>query len=546
MAIDNLAYRLNQITTSVCDRYNSGKGKDDPARVRRRLVVRGFNLIRETAAVWEMLKRPDRDPPVSERSSWKLPVSVAYWFLVILGSNAKGIRDLEEDDSAVLHQMRQDIKKRTDFENLRSLAARKMTWAEWQACNDQVNISPILDELISNADLLCITPAQSEQPNTSYPHYKYNLANGILIDEAANMTRADYACVAGNCLLPCIMGGDAKQLKPLVMTGNEKDELGYFRHRLAADGAISPLLFFQATGIPVYRLTQQLRMARGLFDWVAEEVYPELPLSYAAHCDVLLPQYKNGRALEERVQARFPDVRWTGDPKLSPLFLHCEGSHVYVDRATGSKLCPVQVKAGLDFAVDLVTHTQIVPKDIALLCPYAANMHLATRLLNKEPYAALTGIPPPSTVDAYQGQERDIVICVLGTAFPYPGPGFTTDENRLNVLMTRQRCGLVLVGEINMGAGERAESKGKGKGKRGKKGTIRVWGVDREWRWVSAGLLCGIYKRLRGEGRVMRVGVKLEKEEGKKEGEKGEGEKEEEDTGAKEVLGKRKVELMTV
>ncbi|KAK3897453.1 hypothetical protein C8A05DRAFT_19785, partial [Staphylotrichum tortipilum] len=325
-------------------------------------------------------------------SAWKLPLSVAYWFLVILGSKAAGIRDLDEEDSAVLLQMRRDIEKRADFENLRALARGNMTWVEWKACNDQVKIQPILDQIIYNPDFLCTTPSRSEQAKTPYPDYKYKLASGIFIDEAANMDRADYACVAGNRLLPCIMGGNPHQLKPLVMTGNEKDELDYFRHRLAADGAILPMLFFQARGFPVYRLTQQLRMAKGLFDWAAE-VYPELPLNYAAHC---------------------------------------EGSRVYVNRATGSKLCSVQVRAALDFAVDLVAHTEIAARDVVILCPHAANVALAGRLMWKPRYAALLGMPPASTVDAYQGRESDIVICVLGTAIPCPGPGFTTDENGPN------------------------------------------------------------------------------------------------------------------
>lgn len=30
------------------------------------------------------------------------------------------------------------------------------------------------------------------------------------------------------------------------------------------------------------------------------------------------------------------------------------------------------------------------------------------------------------------------------------GPGFTTNKQRLNVLLTRSRCGLVMVGDINV------------------------------------------------------------------------------------------------
>lgn len=51
---------------------------------------------------------------------------------------------------------------------------------------------------------------------------------------------------------------------------------------------------------------------------------------------------------------------------------------------------------------------------------------------------------PPTTVDSFQGQENDVVVVVMGTASPKPGPGFTSDSQRLNVMLTRQQCGLVI------------------------------------------------------------------------------------------------------
>ena len=63
----------------------------------------------------------------------------------------------------------------------------------------------------------------------------------------------------------------------------------------------------------------------------------------------------------------------------------------------------------------------------------------------------LRGMGSPSTVDSFQGQENDIIV-VMGTSLPQFGPGFTTDPHRLNVLLTRQRCGLVVVGDIDIRA----------------------------------------------------------------------------------------------
>lgn len=54
-------------------------------------------------------------------------------------------------------------------------------------------------------------------------------------------------------------------------------------------------------------------------------------------------------------------------------------------------------------------------------------------------------MPAASTIGSFQGQENDIVIVVMSTATP-GGPGFTSDPQRLNVMLTRQKCGLVIVG----------------------------------------------------------------------------------------------------
>lgn len=63
------------------------------------------------------------------------------------------------------------------------------------------------------------------------------------------MHRGDLYCVWGNCLLPCLVAGDEKQLAPTIMTSSrEKDASGNLRNRHVADGKNSPLQFFKATG----------------------------------------------------------------------------------------------------------------------------------------------------------------------------------------------------------------------------------------------------------------------------------------------------------
>ncbi|KAI1094478.1 AAA domain-containing protein [Rostrohypoxylon terebratum] len=100
------------------------------------------------------------------------------------------------------------------------------------------------------------------------------------------------------------------------------------------------------------------------------------------------------------------------------------------------------------FLMDLVRTTDIKASQTIVLSPYAGNVDLLRRLLKRDRYVtSLAGIGEPSTIDGYQGQERQIVVVVMGTDRGI-GPGFTADRQRLNVLLTRQKCGLVIVGDI--------------------------------------------------------------------------------------------------
>lgn len=85
---------------------------------------------------------------------------------------------------------------------------------------------------------------------------------------------------------------------------------------------------------------------------------------------------------------------------------------------------------------------------ITPIAPYTANADEMTAALKKPAYAAFRGMPAPATIDSFQGHENDIVFVVMGTTGPTPGPGFTADAKRLNVMLTRHRCGLVIVGDL--------------------------------------------------------------------------------------------------
>lgn len=520
VAVDNLAERLDKVDLYVCDRHN-GINSENP--IRRQVVVRGHRMETEYRAFTRLLIVPtDGDnaalgPKVKGTSKWKLHLSLTFWLLVLLGSHAKGVRPLPEGDSTSLHRLRDKINDDHELKSLRQVAAGTISWGEYEkgtvVSADKINA--LYEDIVSAADFLCTTPAATTNVHQFY-EWKEHVARGVVVDEAVNMNRCDLADVWGNTLLPCLLGGDTRQLPPTVMTRGESDSIGNLYNRLPDDGAVSPLLFFQCSGLPVYRQHTQLRMARGLFDMVAAGIYPEVPFKYGSNCDIHLPQFAPGRALEQYLARKYPGLRPPPDGELKPVLLHRPDSFVWKDPKSGSKTCRDQVQVGLDFAADLVKKSGIDAAHIAIICPYKANVMLVEKWRKREEYAALAGMQPCCTVDGFQGREAEIIIVIMGTS-EKSRPGFTCFEQRLNVLLTRQRSGLVIITDLYSVPRIRDSlvdgAKGGGKGRT--EDRFQVHGASGELCWVRAKLLRAVCVELWKSGRVVDLGPKGKEAVGK-------------------------------
>ena len=121
--------------------------------------------------------------------------------------------------------------------------------------------------------------------------------------------------------------------------------------------------------------------------------------------------------------------------------------------------------AEVDSVVDVLRHvralTSTVKPTLAVLSPYAAQVDkLRDRIhsLRKGELAHLAGFAPArpgmdliGTVDSFQGSEADLVVISLVRNNPRTGRGalgFLRDRRRMNVLLSRAKSQLVLVGSL--------------------------------------------------------------------------------------------------
>ncbi len=94
-------------------------------------------------------------------------------------------------------------------------------------------------------------------------------------------------------------------------------------------------------------------------------------------------------------------------------------------------------------AAQLAPH--LPPGGLAIITPYAAQIDALREELQR---ARVAPTPTVATVDSFQGMEHEVILvsAVRASAHGAAGAGFLSDARRLNVLLTRARRGLLLVG----------------------------------------------------------------------------------------------------
>ena len=90
--------------------------------------------------------------------------------------------------------------------------------------------------------------------------------------------------------------------------------------------------------------------------------------------------------------------------------------------------------------VEALLATGVLPGDIAVITPYAAQVRLLRELL--EPLGV-----EADTVDGFQGREKEAVIISLVRSNQTGDIGFLADTRRMNVALTRARRKLLVIGD---------------------------------------------------------------------------------------------------
>ncbi|XP_042457876.1 uncharacterized ATP-dependent helicase C29A10.10c-like [Zingiber officinale] len=252
------------------------------------------------------------------------------------------------------------------------------------------------------------------------------LAHGfdmVVIDEAAQASEVAVLPPLSLGAARCVLVGDPQQL-PATVISKAAGTLLYSRSLFER---------FQQAGCPTLLLSVQYRMHPQIRDFPSRYFY-------------------QGRLTDSESIANLDDEVYYRDPLLHP-YAFFDITHGRESHRGGS--VSYQNVHEAQFSLRLYEHLQKFVKSnggkklsVGIITPYKLQLKCLQRefddVLKSEDGRDIY----INTVDAFQGQERDVIIMSCVRASNH-GVGFVADIRRMNVALTRARRGLWVIGNAN-------------------------------------------------------------------------------------------------
>ncbi len=257
------------------------------------------------------------------------------------------------------------------------------------------------EKLFEEADVIAGTPIGLYDAKINHLHFKT-----LIVDEAGQCMEP-LAWVVFNMADKIVLAGDHWQLPPTVLS-NEAALLGFNRSIL--ETAI------EKTN-PVFLLDTQYRMRRSIAGFSSRFFYNSL---------LKTPEH----LADAGVHLTFIDTAGSG-----------------FNEEQGPDGTSLQNEGELRLASKIIETEQLDPQHTAFISPYAGQVAAAKEMLPKTMRS--------STIDSFQGQEKENIIVSLVRSNDEGIIGFLKDYRRMNVGITRAKEQLFVIGDsATVGADE--------------------------------------------------------------------------------------------
>lgn len=296
------------------------------------------------------------------------------------------------------------------------------------------------DEILDEADVVACTLSSVYEKNLQSYLRKFKpkkLFDYVLIDEAGqSLNPLSWMGILNAKRM--IMAGDHKQLAPTI-----KSSVNMLKHRTIFEQLIEADQRSNKTDRSSIILDKQYRMNEIIMQISNAYLYSSQLLAAEGNKAITLPSIEEG------------SVFFAGAP-LPLVFLDTSGAmygeaevEVEDSRYTNkSKLNVGEVELVTLLYKILTEHYKVNSDDVGVITPYSAQVSaVKTHLMHLKETGVIAGVPEVSTVDGFQGREKEVVIISTVRSNKKHEVGFLSDHRRMNVAVTRAKRLLCIIGD---------------------------------------------------------------------------------------------------
>lgn len=324
---------------------------------------------------------------------------------------------LRGDNTGLANDIRKEMKalngkllKTKDKNTRRDIRKELKTLSKEERKRQQLAVTDVIKN--ANVVLTTLTGAVSRK----LENISFDL---VIIDEAAQAL--EIACwIALLKGSRCILAGDHLQLPPTIQSVEaEKKGLGRTLFERLADLYGDEVMSM---------LTVQYRMHELIMNWSSKELYNS---KITAHPSVAAHMLSD-----------LEDVKKSSSTESTLLLIDTAGCDMEEKKdEEDSTMNEGEAEVAISHAKRLVD-SGVQASDIGIITPYAAQVVLLKMMKNNDDKLKDMEI---STVDGFQGREKEAIIISMARSNPKKEVGFLSDRRRMNVAVTRARRQCCLV-----------------------------------------------------------------------------------------------------
>ncbi|CCC71654.1 hypothetical protein NCAS_0H03440 [Naumovozyma castellii] len=350
-------------------------------------------------------------------------------------SHSLDILSRSGDAGAIVKDIYHDIDKTiSDIKKIKSWKDRKEAWRDVKELRKELRVreKKVVNDLILEAKVVVATlhGSSSRELCRIYDQVPH-LFDTLIIDEVSQSLEPQ-------CWIPLIshyksdisklvLAGDNKQLPPTIKTEDDK------KTQLILGTTLFDRLVKHYGDSFKQLLNVQYRMNEDIMEFSSQEMYDGKLLADAS--------------VATNVLTDLPGVENNDDTTVPLIWYDTQGDD-YIETAEqdegiiSSKFNENEALLVKHHVIKLI-ESNVPQTAIGIISPYSAQVSLIKKLI-REDYPLIE----ISTVDGFQGREKEVIILSLVRSNDKFEVGFLKDERRLNVAMTRPKKQLCVVGNI--------------------------------------------------------------------------------------------------